>query len=154
MKAAPEADDLVLPGRRLRQPERRFHRLGAAREHLDPRESLWRERGQQIEESRARLRREATERQALHLSLQRLDVVRVAVTDAADADTGDEIDVRLAVLVVQHGSGAARHGDPCVLREGLKPRRHVALFLQNDLPRSRTGLAQLHHSAPRKRRLR
>ena len=40
---------------------------------------------QELQELRAHLGREAAERQPLGLLLQRLDVVRVAVPDAADA---------------------------------------------------------------------
>ncbi len=154
VKATPETEHLVLPGRGLRQPERGFHRLGSTREHLDASESLRRERRQQIEESRPGLGGEAPERQALDLPFQRLDVVRVAVADATDTDAGNEVDVRLAILVVEHRAGATRHRDSRVLREGLKPRRHVALLLLDDLPRSRARLAQLHYRSPRKRRQR
>src|SRR5262245_27690206 len=151
VKAAPETEDLVLSGCRLRQPERRLHRLRAAREHLDARQSLRRERGQAIQESRARLGGEAPERQTFDLTLQGLDVVRMAVSDAPDADAGDEVDVLLAILVVEHGSRAARHRDPRVLREGLKPWGHVAPFLLDDPLGFRTGLAQLHQASPPKR---
>src|SRR5262249_47040478 len=105
-------------------------------------------------ESRPCLGREAPERQTFDLTLQGFDVVRMAVSDAADADAGDEVDVLLAILVVEHGTRAARHRDPGVLREGLKPWSHVAPFLLDDLFGSRTGLAQLHHATPRKRMFR
>ena len=151
VEPTPEADDLVLARRRLCQPERRLHRLGAAGEHLDARESRRRQRGEQIEEAGSRLRREAAEGQPLHLLLERLDVVRVAVADAADADAGDEVDVLVTVLVVERETAAPRHGEPGVLRERLEPRRHVAPLLRDDPTRSRTRLALFHHRPARKR---
>src|SRR5206468_8780875 len=74
--------------------------------------------------------------------------------DAADADAGDEVDVLVAVLVVERAAGAPRHGQPRVLGEGLEPRRHVASLPFDDPPRSGAGLARLHQRTPRKRRVR
>src|SRR5262249_208825 len=99
----------------------------------------------------ARLRGEAAESQALHLPFQRLDVVRMAVADAADADAGDEVDVLVAVLIVEHRAGPSRHGHPRVLGEGLKPRRQGAWLLLDAPARPRTGLPGWHPPPPRKR---
>ena len=70
-----------------------------------------------VEEPGARLRREAAEGQPLYLLLQRLDVVGMAVADAADADAGDEVDVLVAVLVDQRRAAAAGHRQARVLGE-------------------------------------
>src|SRR5947207_13328561 len=86
VEAPPEPDDLRLGSRRRREPQRGLHRLRAARVHLDAREPLGRDGGQELEEPGARLGGEAPEGQALHLALERLDAVRVAMADAADAE--------------------------------------------------------------------
>src|SRR5258708_31459854 len=97
VKPAPEPEDLVLARRCLGEAQRRFDGLRAAREELDAREPRGRERRQQLEESCARFRGEAAERQALDLSLEALDVVRVTIADAPDPDSRDEIDGFVAV---------------------------------------------------------
>ena len=148
VEAAPEPDDLLPPGRGLGQAQARLHRLGAAREELDAREPLRRDRGHQLEEARARLGGEAAEGQPLGLALQRLDVVRVAVPDAPHRDARDEIDVLVAVLVPQGRAAAASHGQPRVEREGLVAGRDVARLARHDLARAGPGLARLAHRPP------
>ena len=154
VEAAPEADDLVLAGLGPRQPQRRLHRLGAAGEELDAREAVRRERRQQVEEARPRLGREAPEGQPLGLALQRLDVMRVAVADAADADARDEVDVLVAVLVDQRAALPSRHRQPGVEREGLRAGGEVLLLAGDDLARAGPDLAPLAHRASPNRRTR
>src|SRR5207237_9568026 len=132
---------LVLAGGRLREAQRRLHGLRAAGEELDTRQALGGECCQQLQESCARLRREAAERQALDLSLQRVDVVRMTVTDAPDPDTCDEIDELVAVLVDERASFAPSDGKAGVEREGLQARRDVALLARDDRPGARPHLA-------------
>ena len=71
VEAAPEADELELLGHRLGKPERRLDRLGAAGKQLQMREPLRQERGDEIEEARPRLSREAAEGDASSRSLMR-----------------------------------------------------------------------------------
>src|SRR4029453_6610822 len=107
VEAPPEAEHLVLACGGLREPQGGFHRFGAPGEQLDARQPLRRQRGQSLQEPRTRLRGEASERQPLDLTLERLDVVGVAVADAADSDAGDEVDVLVAVLVDELAAFAA-----------------------------------------------
>ena len=150
VEAAPEPDDLRLGGRRLREPQRGLHRLRAARVHLDAREPLGRDRGQELEEPRARLGGEAPEGQALHLTLERLDVVRMAVADAADGDPRDEVDVLVAVLVDQRAARAAGHRQARLEREGLAAGRLEPALALDDRLRARPRLSA-HRRPPRKR---
>jgi hypothetical protein len=137
------ADEFELLRGGLGEPEGGLDRLGAAREELDPRQTRRRHRAQELEETRASLGREAPERQALGLRLQPLDVVRVAVTHAPDGDPGDEVDVFLAVLVVEAAARAASHRQARIESEGLETRRHVALLVFHDPARARARLVSL-----------
>jgi hypothetical protein len=56
------------------------------------------------------------------------------MADAADSDPRDEIDVLIAVFVIEHRAAPARHGEPRVLGERLKAGRYVTLLLLDDLP--------------------
>src|SRR6185369_3827995 len=161
MESAPESDDLLFPGGRLGEPQPGLHRLRAAREHLDARQARGREGGEQVEEAGSCLRGEAAEREGLDLALERVDVVRMAVPDAADGDARDEVEVLVAVLVDERRALAARHRQAGVEREGLKARRDVALLARDDLLRPRPHLAPLadripcaHRAPPSKRRAR
>ena len=151
VESAPEADDLVFPGGRLGEPQPGLHGLRAAREHLDARQALGGEGGEQVEEAGARLGGEAAERERLDLALERVDVVRMAVPDAADGDARDEVEVLVAVLVDERRALAARHRQAGVEREGLKARRDVALLARDDLLRPRPDLAPLAHRSPSSR---
>src|SRR5262249_60241510 len=71
VEAAPEREPLALARRGVREPQRRLDGLGAAGEHLDAREALGGDRREQVEESGTRLGREAAERDALDLALER-----------------------------------------------------------------------------------
>src|SRR4030067_285019 len=66
------------------------------------------------------------------LPSQALPVVRMAVPDAADPDSGDEVDVLLSVFVHQRRAAPPGHGEPRVEREGLEPRRHMLLLPRHD----------------------
>src|SRR5205814_8228775 len=119
------------------------------------REPCRRDDAQQLEERGTRLRREAAERQLLDLALERLHVMRMAVAHAADGDTGDEVDVLVAVLVDERAALAARHGQARVEREGLGARRQVLLLERHDLARARPDFPPLaHREFPPKRRAR
>ena len=148
VEASPEPEHLGLAGRRVREAQCGLDRLGAAGEHLDPRQPLGRDGGDQVEELRARLRREAAEGEPLDLALERLDVVGMAMTDAADGDAGDEIDVLVAVLVDQRAVDAARHREAGVEEKALGARRQVAPFLGDDLLRAGSDLTTLRHRRP------
>jgi hypothetical protein len=126
--------------------------LRAAREHLDARQARGSEGGEQVEEAGSRLGGEAAERERLDLALERVDVVRMAVPDAADGDARDEVEVLVAVLVDERRALAARHRQAGVEREGLKARRDVALLARDDLLRPRPHLAPLAHRITRAHR--
>src|SRR5262249_55161835 len=98
-------------------------------------------RREQLERAPPRLGREAAEGQRLHLPLQRLHVVRVAMTDAADRDAGDEVDVLVAVLVDERRALSPRHREAGVQRERLKAGSDVAALARHDLLRARADLA-------------
>ena len=153
VEAAPEPEDLVLARRRLREPQRRLDRLGAAGEELDAREPAGRDAGEQLQEPRARLRREAAEGQALDLSLERVDVVGVAVADAADPMPAMKSMYSLPSSSMRRAAFAARDGQPGVEREGLDARGDVALLARDDRPRarSRSRAGAVTRAAPRNR---
>src|SRR2546427_470283 len=104
--------------------------------------------GHGIEKLRARFRGEAAEGEPLDLALERLDVVGVAVTDAAHGDAGDEVDVLVAVLVDQGAVDAARHGQAGVQGKALSARSEVAPLLGDDLLRAGTNLTTLCQRLP------
>src|SRR6476659_1751081 len=73
----------------------------------------------------------------------------VAVADASHRDSGDEIDVPVAVLVVEAAAAAAGHREARVESEGLEARRHVAALVRADLPGARPDVPaprRLRHS--------
>src|SRR4030095_9789940 len=102
---------------------------------------------EQVEEAGPRLRGEAAERERLDLALERVDVVRMAVPDAADGDARDEVEVLVAVLVDERRALAPRHRQAGVEREGLKARSDVALLARDNL------LRPWPHFAPRAHRV-
>src|SRR5207245_8180752 len=91
--------------------------------------------GEQLEQLRARLRGEASERQLLDLALEALDVVGMAVPHAADADAGDEVDVLVAVHVDERAALAPGHGQPGVERERLQAVSVVSMLAIDALAR-------------------
>ncbi len=150
MEGARVADELVFLRRRLREAERRLDRLRAAGEELDAGQAGRRDARQQRQEGRPHPGREAAEGQALQLLLDAGDVVGMAVADAPHGDAGDEVDVVVPVLVVEAAAGAAGHRETGIEREGLKPRRHVAALLGEDLSRAGPDAAapgRFRHSA-------
>ena len=152
VKAAPEADDLALARGRLGESERGLHGLRAPREHLDAREPFRGQGREHLEEARPRLRGEAAEGELLHLPLERLDVVRVAVADRADGDARDEIDVLLPVLVDERRALPARHGQARVEGEALHAGGGHAALALDDGPGARAGLAAFCHEADSRKR--
>src|SRR5215831_18125271 len=88
----------------------------------------------------ARVGGEAPEGDPLDLALERFDVMRMTVADAAHRDTGDEVDVLVAVLVDQGAVDAARHRQARVEREALRAGGEVLAFLHDDLLRARSHL--------------
>ena len=153
VEPAPEAEHLVLAGGGLGEAQGGLHGLGAPGEELDAGEPLRREARQLREEAGARLGREAAERQALELPLERFHVMRMAVTDAAHADAGDEVDVLVAVLIDQRATLATGHRHAGREGEGLQPGRDMTSLLGDDVTRPRSDLAALRHrAAPAKRK--
>ena len=67
-------------------------------------EPLRQERGDEIQEPRPRLSREAAECDPVELLLDPLHIMRMAVADAADGDARYEVEILIAVHV---GDGAA-----------------------------------------------
>ena len=124
VEAAPESDEFEFLRDRLREPESRLDRLGAAREQLEVGDPVRQQRTHQIEKARPALGGEAAESGPVELFLEALDVVRMTVAHAADRDSGDEVEIFGAVDV---GDGAALgvvHHDLRKERDRLKSRRH------------------------------
>src|SRR5213596_1008617 len=145
VEPAPKPDDLRLAGGGTAEPQARLDGLRAAGEHLDAREAVRRDRGEQLEELGPCLGGEAPEGQPLDLPLEGLDVVRMAVADAPDPDPGDEVDVLVAVLVDEGRARAAGHRQLGHEGKGLAPRRDVPPLLGHDALRPRTDLPPLGH---------
>src|SRR5256886_16738496 len=80
-KAAPESQDLGMPGARLRQAERCLHRLRTARIELRPVQVAGRELRQQLDQRRAVPGREAADVNSGDLALQRRHVAGQGATE-------------------------------------------------------------------------
>src|SRR5437867_1843423 len=132
VEPAPKPDDLRLAGGGTAEPQGRLDGLRAAGEHLDAREAVRRDRGEQLEELGPCLGGAGPEGQPLDLPLEGLDVVRMAVADAPDPDPGDEVDALVAVLVDEVRARAAGHRQPGHEGKGLAPRRDVPPLLGHD----------------------
>jgi hypothetical protein len=109
VEAAPEAGDLRAPGVRLGQPHRRLDGLGAAAVELGPVEVAGGEVGDQPDERGAVFRGEAPDVQAGHLPLHGRHVFGMGVPEAGDAHAREQVDVALAVHVVEQGAFAPVH---------------------------------------------
>ncbi len=147
MESTPEADELELLGHRLGKPERRLDRLGATGKQLQMRQSLRQQRGDKIEEARPRFGCEAAEGRPFELLPDALHIVGMAVSDAANGDAGDEVEILVAVHV---GDGAAFRVVDDDLREErdrLQPWRHSLGLVVED----RLGFGT-RHRAPLERR--
>src|SRR5262249_26298046 len=104
---------------------------------------------QQLEQLRPRFGGEAPEGQPLDLALETVDVVWMAMTHAAHADAGDEVDVRVAVHVDERAAFASGHGQARVERERLQPGRDVTFLAREDRARARSAFAApLAHGPP------
>ncbi len=152
VEAAPEPQHFGLPGRRVGEPQRGLDGLRTAGEHLDAGEPLGRDGSEQVEKLGPRLGGEAAERQPLDLALERLDVVRMAVADAAHRDAGDEVDVLVAVLVDQRAVDATRHREARIERKPLRARGQMLAFLGDDLLGPRPHLTPLGQRLPPEKR--
>ena len=86
---------------------------------------------------------EAAEGRPLELLLEALDVVRMAVADAADGDAGDEIEIFVAVDVGDRAALGVVDDDLREERDRLQPRRHDLRLLGED----RLGLRAGHDAA-------
>src|SRR4030095_3290050 len=72
-----------------------------------------------------------------------LNVVRMAVPNAADRDPGDEVDVGVAVLVDDVAAAGPPHRQARTEGASMQARRHVALLERDDLARAGADLAPL-----------
>ena len=100
VEAAPEADELVLAGVRLREPQRALDRLGAARVELQAVDAVGRRVPREpLDQLDARLAGERADRRLRRLLLHRLDPGRVRVAERVDVDAADEVEERVAVDV-------------------------------------------------------
>src|SRR6266550_2111301 len=84
-----------------------------------------RELGEQLDERRAVLGREAAHVNPGELALQRRHVPGVGVPETRDADSREQVDVAVAVHVVQHGPFAAIDGQLAEQRHALGPGSEV-----------------------------
>src|SRR5262249_16187247 len=112
---------------------------------LDASEALGGHARQEFQELRAGLGGEASEVQPLDLALERLDVVGVAMAEAAHRDARHEIEVLVAVLVDQRAALAPRHREAGVLGEALVAGGDVAALALDDGLRSWSALAPRAH---------
>src|SRR5262249_21548951 len=78
----------------------------------------------ELEKAGAGLGREAAEGCARELLADALDVVGMTVADAADCYAGNEIEIFIAVDVVNRATPSAIHCDFRIKRNRLQPRRH------------------------------
>src|SRR6185295_19091972 len=105
VEPAPAADELVLAGVRLGQPQRALDRLGAARVHLQPVDAVGRRAAREpLEQLDPRLAGQRADRGARDLLLDRLDPGRVRVAERADRDPADEVEELVAVDVGDLGA--------------------------------------------------
>jgi len=74
---------------------------------LRPVQVAGRELRQQLDQRRAVLGREAADVNSGDLALQRRHVAGMGVPEARDADPREQVDVAVAVHIVQHGAFAA-----------------------------------------------
>ena len=123
VEAAPEADHLGVPGAGLGEPQGRLDRLRPARVELRAVQIAGRELGEQFDERRPVLRREAADVDAGDLALQRRHVLGVRVPHA---DPREQVDVAVPVDVVQHGPFAAVDRELAEQRHALGARSEVA----------------------------
>ena len=68
-----------------------------------------------------------------------LGVRRVAVPEAVDADTADQVDVTVPVHVLDHGALGLLDRDAGAERETLEARREMALLELDELARPGAG---------------
>src|SRR5579872_6582530 len=99
MEAAPEAQHLVPLGFGAREPERRFHRLGAAAIQMSTVEAGGRGFAEHLEGLGALGRGEGADDEPRGLARERLRQGRMAVTEARDGDAGEKIYEHIAVDV-------------------------------------------------------
>ena len=133
MEAAPESQNLVLPGRRLGEPHGRFDGFGAARVQLGAVQVAGRDGGDQLDQVRAVLGGEAPHVHALELARHLGDVARVRVAEARDADPGEQVYVAVAVHVPEHGALAPVHAQLAEQGDALRPGRQIARLGVEDL---------------------
>src|SRR3984957_19551029 len=99
LEAAPKTDEFEFLGDRLGEPKRRFDRLRAAREQLQVCDPVRQQRGHDLEKARASFGGEAAKGRSFELLPEALDVVRMAMADAADGDAPAESEIFVAVDV-------------------------------------------------------
>ena len=119
MEAAPEADHFGVPGARLRQAQGRLDRLGAARVELAAVQVARSELREQLHQRRAVLRREAPDVNAGDLPLQPGHVLGMGIAEARDTDAGEQVDVAIAIGVVEDGALAAVDAESAEQRDAL-----------------------------------
>src|SRR5208282_149805 len=83
--------------------------------------------------------REGADHQTRRLMRERLRERRMAVAEAGHCDSGEEIDVDVAVGVGQRSAIAALEGHSGQRRDSLAARRYIARLFGEDLPRPRSG---------------
>jgi hypothetical protein len=99
MVTAPEPNKLEFLTNRFGKTEGGLDRLCAARKQLDVCDAFRQQSTHQVEKIGAGLGREAAERNAFELLLYAFDIVGVAMTETADPNASDEIEVLLPVDV-------------------------------------------------------
>src|SRR6185437_11880922 len=113
--------------------------FGAARIELRAIDIARGQLGEHAHECGAILGREATDVNSRDLLLERGHVARVGVAQARHTDAGHEIDVVVAVYVVEQRTFASIDANLAEQREALRTRRKELLLRVENFPGSLTG---------------
>ena len=119
VEAAPEREELELPGVGLGQAQGRLHGLRAARVELDLVEARRRVGGDLAERLGAPGGGEGTDRDLVDLVLQDLTIPGMGMAEGVDAHACGQVEIRVPVDVLDHGAFGTGHRDPRQGRDGL-----------------------------------
>src|SRR5262249_12955526 len=98
--------------------------LRATRKQLDVRNAFGQQLADQVEEAGTGLGREAAEGEMAELLVETFQIMRMTVSDAADRDTGNEVQVFIPIHVDDDAAFGAIHHDLRVEGNRLQAWRH------------------------------
>src|SRR2546430_9651499 len=141
--AAPKADKFEFVGNRLCETEGSLDGFSAAREQLDVRDAFGQQLAYQLKKVCTGVGRKAAKSKTSELFAQTFDVIRMAVADAANRDTGNEIEIFISVYVDNGAATGTVDDDLRIERDRLQTRCHcLGFFLEH-----RFGLRARHDAA-------